>query len=65
MFKTYLRLVGFARPLSKYAIPYFIFALLHAVFNTFNYAMIIPILDAMFNADGGWPFVAYPPWHTP
>ena len=57
MFKTYLRLVGFARPLSKYAVPYFIFALLHAVFNTFNYAMIIPILDAMFGSTGGWPFV--------
>ena len=48
MFKIYLRLLGFAKPLSKYAIPYFVFALLHAVFNTFNYAMIIPILDAMF-----------------
>ena len=57
MFKTYLRLVGFARPLSKYAIPYFIFAALHAVFNTFNYAMIIPILDSMFGSNGGWPFV--------
>ena len=48
MFKIYLRLLGFAKPLSRYAIPYFIFAALHAVFNTFNYAMIIPILDAMF-----------------
>ncbi len=57
MFKTYLRLIGFARPLSKYAIPYFIFALLHAVFNTFNYAMIIPILDSMFNTQDGWAFV--------
>ena len=48
--------MGFAKPLSKYAIPYFLFALLHAVFNTFNYAMIIPILDAMFGSDGGWVF---------
>lgn len=56
MLKTYLRLLGFAKPLSKYAIPYFLFALLHAVFNTFNYAMIIPILDAMFGSDGGWVF---------
>ena len=36
--------------------PYFFFAALHAVFNTFNYAMIIPILNAMFNADGGFVF---------
>ena len=29
--------------------PYFFFAALHALFNTFNYAMIIPILNAMFS----------------
>ena len=51
MFKTYLRLLNFAKPLSRHTIPYFIFAALHAVFNTFNYAMIIPILNTMFNAD--------------
>ena len=49
MFKTYLRLLGFAKPISKYAVPYFFFAALHALFNTFNYAMIIPILNAMFS----------------
>ena len=56
MFKTYLRLLGFAKPLSRYTIPYFIFAALHALFNTFNYAMIIPILNAMFNTAGGFAF---------
>ena len=49
MFKTYLRLLGFAKPISRYAVPYFFFSALHAVFNTFNYAMIIPILNAMFS----------------
>ena len=49
MFKTYLRLLGFAKPMSKYAVPYFFFSALHALFNTFNYAMIIPILNAMFS----------------
>ena len=49
MFKTYLRLLNFAKPISRYAVPYFFFAALHAVFNTFNYAMIIPILNAMFS----------------
>lgn len=49
MFKTYLRLLNFAKPLSRYTVPYFIFAALHAVFNTFNYAMIIPILTTMFD----------------
>ena len=48
MFKIYLRLLGFAKPISKYAVPYFFFTALHALFNTFNYAMIMPILNAMF-----------------
>ena len=49
MFKTYLRLLNFAKPLSRYTVPYFFFAAFHALFNTFNYAMIIPILNAMFS----------------
>ena len=48
--------MSFAKPLSRYTIPYFFFAALHALFNTFNYAMIIPILNAMFSADGGFNF---------
>ncbi len=52
MFKTYLRLLNFAKPLSRYTIPYFFFAALHALFNTFNYAMIIPILTTMFSSEG-------------
>lgn len=57
MIKTYFRLLSFAKPLSRYTIPYFFFAALHAVFNTFNYAMIIPILDAMFSANSSFEFV--------
>ena len=48
MLKIYLRLLEFARPISRYAVPYFFFSALHALFNTFNYAMIMPILNAMF-----------------
>ena len=29
--------------------PYFFFTALHALFNTFNYAMIVPILNTMFD----------------
>ena len=43
-----MRLLGFAKPFGRYAVPYFFYAALHAVFNTCNYAMIIPILNAMF-----------------
>ena len=51
MMNIYLRLLDFAKPISKYAVPYFIFSALHALFNTFNYAMIMPILNAMFKED--------------
>ncbi|MDE6858581.1 MAG: ABC transporter ATP-binding protein/permease, partial [Alistipes sp.] len=61
MFKTYLRLLGFARPLSRYAVPYAVYATLYAVFNTFNYAMIIPILKTMFMDD----FVFTPVYEFP
>jgi subfamily B ATP-binding cassette protein MsbA len=44
-----MRLLGFAKPFGRYAVPYFFYAALHALFNTFNYAMIIPILNAMFS----------------
>ena len=56
MFKTYLRLLNFAKPLSRYTVPYFFFAAFHALFNTFNYAMIIPILNAMFESEDGFGF---------
>ena len=57
MLKTYFRLLRFGSPLRRYTVPYFFFAALHAIFNTFNYAMIIPILNAMFDTDGGFQFV--------
>ena len=49
MFKTYMRLLGFARPIKKYAIPYGIYSLLYALFNTLTFMLIIPILNTMFD----------------
>ena len=49
MMKTYTRLLGFARPLSRYTVPYFFYSVLHAVFNTFTYTMIIPIVGTLFS----------------
>ena len=54
MFKTYMRLLGFARPIKRYAIPYGIFSLLYALFNTLTFGLIIPILNTMFD-DGFTP----------
>ncbi len=47
--KTYWRLLGYAKPIEKYAIPYFFFTLFYAIFNTFNYVMIIPIVGTLFD----------------
>ena len=49
MMSTYMRLLGFARPLSRYAVPYFFYSVLHALFNTFTYTMIIPIIGTLFS----------------
>lgn len=49
MLKTYMRLLGFARPIRKYAIPYGIYSLLYALFNSLTFMLIIPILNTMFN----------------
>lgn len=49
--KTYFRILKFGRPFGKYAIPYFVCILLHAIFNTMTFAMIIPIIQTMFDAN--------------
>jgi len=59
--KTYLRLLGFAKPIEKYAIPYFFFILFHAIFNTVVFVMLIPILDTLFNSSGIIETVTRPP----
>ena len=51
MFKTYLRLLGFARPIGRYAVPYFFYSLLYAFFNSCTFLLIIPILNTMFKPD--------------
>ena len=56
MFKTYMRLLGFVSPISKYAVPYFFYALLYALFNTLTYAMILPIMDTLFDDKNSYVF---------
>lgn len=48
---TYWRLLGFAKPIEKYAIPYFFYTLFYAAFNTFNFVLVMPILDTLFQQD--------------
>ncbi|QHT67075.1 ABC transporter ATP-binding protein [Rhodocytophaga rosea] len=46
--KTYLRLIAYARPIGKFAFPYFIFAFLSILFGIANLALLIPLLDILF-----------------
>ncbi|HMG09021.1 MAG TPA: ABC transporter ATP-binding protein, partial [Mucilaginibacter sp.] len=47
--KIYFRLLSFARPIGKFAVPYFILTLLSIIFNTLNYVLLAPLLKAIFN----------------
>lgn len=47
--RIYFRLLSFARPMGRYAIPYVIFTLLAVVFSTLNLALVAPLLSALFN----------------
>jgi len=52
MFKTYLRILSYGRPYSRYALPYFFCILLHAIFNAATFGMLIPIISVMVEGDG-------------
>ena len=49
--KTYFRLLSYARPIEKFAIPYIIFTLLYIVFSTTNIALLAPLLKTLFAYD--------------
>ncbi|QEC51995.1 subfamily B ATP-binding cassette protein MsbA [Anseongella ginsenosidimutans] len=48
--KTYFRLLSFARPIEKFAIPYVLCMLLTVVFATLNLALLAPLLTTLFNS---------------
>ena len=47
--KTYLRILSYGSPWSKYIFQYLLFTLLYVVFSVFNVALLIPLLDVLFN----------------
>jgi subfamily B ATP-binding cassette protein MsbA len=49
--KTYFRLLSFARPFGKFAIPFVPLTLLAIVFNTLNLALLAPMLEALFSTN--------------
>ncbi|WP_153798159.1 ABC transporter ATP-binding protein [Foetidibacter luteolus] len=53
--KTYFRLLSYAKPIEKYAIPYTIFTLLTVIFSTLNLALLAPLLSTLFNVNANTP----------
>jgi subfamily B ATP-binding cassette protein MsbA len=49
--KTYFRLLSFAKPIEKFAIPYVITALFAIIFNTFLFTLLGPLLETLFVKD--------------
>lgn len=61
--KTYFRLLSYAKPIGRYAIPYVICSLITVVFSTLNLALLAPLLHTLFNT-GSSEIVARPDqWH--
>lgn len=50
--KTYFRLLSFAKPIGKYAIPYILCTVVTVVFGTLNLALLVPLLQVLFKGTG-------------
>lgn len=48
--KTYFRLLSFAKPIEKFAIPYVIATLLSILFGTLNLALLSPLFETLLNS---------------
>src|ERR1700750_3438748 len=51
--KTYFRLLSFAKPIEKFAIPYIICVLLYVLFSTLQFPLLIPLLSLLFSPNSG------------
>ena len=48
--KTYFRLMSFARPFSKFTVPYILCSLFSIAFGLVNFSLLIPTLNLLFGA---------------
>lgn len=51
--KVYRRLLAYARPFRWFVIPFSFFTLLAVVFSIFQFALIIPLLNILFDSGAG------------
>ncbi len=49
--KTYFRLLSFAKPIEKFAIPYIICTVIYVIFSTFTLTLLAPLLQTLFSND--------------
>ena len=49
--KVYFRILSFAKPLEKFAIPYVILTLLSILFGLINFTILIPVVDLLFSTN--------------
>ncbi len=47
--KIYKRLMAYAQPYGRFLTPFIVFTLISVVFNVFQFALIIPLLNFLFN----------------
>lgn len=48
--KTYLRLLSYARPYRFIVIPFFVFTIVAVFFNVFQFTLLIPLLNFLFDS---------------
>jgi subfamily B ATP-binding cassette protein MsbA len=63
--KIYFRLLSFARPIGKFAVPYFICTLFSVIFNTLNLALLAPLLKTIFDPKTGEAVTKPANWWNP
>ncbi len=51
--KTYFRLLSFAKPIEKFAIPYILFTLLYVVFSSMVFVLLPSLLNTLFGNSTG------------
>ena len=49
--KIYRRLLAYAKPYSRFILPFFIFTLIAVFFSIFQFALIIPLLNFLFDTN--------------
>ncbi len=58
--KTYFRLLSFAKPIEKFAIPYIICTIFSVIFSTLNFVLLAPLLKVIFNVEPPNPHLVKP-----